>query len=395
MLTDLRRKSNLWLRQQLKDRRYRIALNVGCGSDQDMEGGTYSDYIQAERVLRTDLAPYSNLHFQSRAEELPLPNGSVDFIFSNWMYHKTDIEGSINEFRRVLRTGGDLLISFAAPQCSPQLAELQTAVARYVAVQDRVAIPYRAPRDRTSRVGELVFGKFLATPTLDFVEQRQHLQLESLELAVVPPVLLLVAHWDDEVVSAGGTLLRLGHGWDVVCATNREHMPEFRSVFESVCHDCGAMPKTLDIPHRTEPYDGRDRDEFSRQTKRTRLTAKRLSEAMRAEGIDPAKYQTVVTHHPDGDVGNHPHHRELAKIARQLFAKRRVLHFARGSADCELRLTEAEFERKQEFLNRYRSVAEAVLQRPWQPCSSQDFRIEKFSHPRGWLTRLKDRLHFR
>jgi hypothetical protein len=144
-----------------------------------------------------------------------------------------------------------------------------------------------------------------------------------------PPVLLLVAHWDDEVLLAGGTLKKYGRGWTVVCATNKDYMAYQENVFKEVCKSADANPITLPIYHRTERFDGSQESaiDFERRAKHKSLTAKMIVDAFKNVNIDIGKYNTIITHHPNGDLGRHIHHRQLGNIVPRLFKGKIVYHF--------------------------------------------------------------------
>jgi hypothetical protein len=144
-----------------------------------------------------------------------------------------------------------------------------------------------------------------------------------------PPVLLLVAHWDDEVLLAGGTLKKYGKGWTVVCATNKDYMAYQEKVFKEVCKSADANPITLPIYHRTERFDEFKEStiDFERRAKHTSLTAEMLVDAFKKVNVDVGKYNTIITHHPNGDLGRHIHHRQLGNIIPRLFKGKTVYHF--------------------------------------------------------------------
>lgn len=140
---------------------------------------------------------------------------------------------------------------------------------------------------------------------------------------------MLVAHWDDEVLLAGGTLKKYGKGWTVVCATNKDYMPYQENVFKEVCKSAGANPITLPIYHRTERFDESQESaiDFERRAKHTSLTAKMIVDAFEKVNIDIGKYNTIITHHPNGDLGRHMHHKQLGNIIPRLFKGKTVYHF--------------------------------------------------------------------
>jgi len=113
MATRLRKESNKWMRKLLKDKHFETALNLGCGEDVDQEGNFYSNYFKWDKIIKIDKIKYVGV-IQASAENIPLKDNSVDFIFSNWMLYFLSKEGrikAVSEMKRVLKPKGKILIS--------------------------------------------------------------------------------------------------------------------------------------------------------------------------------------------------------------------------------------------------------------------------------------------
>ena len=95
-------------------------LDLGCGP------GSF-DYRQHTgwRLLATDVLPlhppaprHANVHwFRADAAHLPIADRSVDFVISHYVFeHVTDLAGTLDETRRVLKPGG--LVYCAQPRAA-------------------------------------------------------------------------------------------------------------------------------------------------------------------------------------------------------------------------------------------------------------------------------------
>jgi ubiquinone/menaquinone biosynthesis C-methylase UbiE len=99
------------------------AVDVGCGTGEVMAVLVASG---ASRVVGTDLSPRALAHAASReqpagslvaarAEQLPLPAGSADVLVSLEVIEHLDVDlTALQEYRRVLRAGGTLLVTVPA-----------------------------------------------------------------------------------------------------------------------------------------------------------------------------------------------------------------------------------------------------------------------------------------
>ena len=174
-----------------------------------------------------------------------------------------------------------------------------------------------------------------------------------------PPVLMVVAHWDDELVSAGTALVKHGTDWDVACVTRRDNCPQLGEVFERVCRACGARPIRLEVPHRTIRYGGNPGDaaairEWSRRAPSQIITTQLLGRKLADAGVLLAFYNTIITHHPDGDTGRHVQHKQIAAAIRRMVPHGRIVHFSFDETTVAVEGTPQQQDRRRELLGWYR-----------------------------------------
>lgn len=130
-------------------RRYRQALAVGVDLALPMlrlarrAGGVWRDLP----VLCADAAA------------LPLPDSSIDLLFSSlclqWI---DDVPAALDEFRRVLRPGGRLLLATFGPDTLVELRAAWAAAGRHAQVSDFPGI---------AELGDLVMAQGFRNPVLD------------------------------------------------------------------------------------------------------------------------------------------------------------------------------------------------------------------------------------
>jgi SAM-dependent methyltransferase len=102
-----------------------VALDVGCGTGEVM---AVLAQAGAGAVVGTDLSPHALAHaaarpgrrgagrlLAARAEQLPFPDGCADVMVSLEVIEHVDSDlAALHEYRRVLRTGGTLLVTVPA-----------------------------------------------------------------------------------------------------------------------------------------------------------------------------------------------------------------------------------------------------------------------------------------
>ena len=74
-----------------------------------------------------------------------------------------------------------------------------------------------------------------------------------------------------------------------------------------------------------------------------------------------SKYSTVLTHHPDGDVGNHPQHTQVSCIVRAMVDPARLYYFSVRTAEFAVELTGEEMEAKATLLDCYTRIANRII----------------------------------
>ena len=55
--TKLRIIGNRYLKKYLKDKKYNVVLNIGCGNNSDKEGGSYCKYFNCKEIINIDPNP--------------------------------------------------------------------------------------------------------------------------------------------------------------------------------------------------------------------------------------------------------------------------------------------------------------------------------------------------
>ena len=115
MATRLRITSNKRLRKLLRNKHFEVVVNLGCGEGIDKEGDFYSNYFKWDKMINIDIINYEGVDIVAPAENLPLDDNSVDFIFCNWMLYFLTKENrikAVSEMGRVLKPKGNILISY-------------------------------------------------------------------------------------------------------------------------------------------------------------------------------------------------------------------------------------------------------------------------------------------
>jgi len=115
MATRLRKESNKWLLEKFSGKHFEVVVDLGCGERIDKEGDFYSNYFKWDRMINIDIKNYEGVDIVASAENLPLENNSVDFIFCHWMLYFLSKENrikAVSEMFRVLKPKGEILISY-------------------------------------------------------------------------------------------------------------------------------------------------------------------------------------------------------------------------------------------------------------------------------------------
>ena len=317
--TPLRRAHNAWLRERFDGRTFGRALNLGCGTDADQEGAVYSSYLHAAEVVKADVVPAGRDVVRADACRLPFPDGSFDLVFANWVIYKAaDRLKAMREVRRVLRPGGEAMLSVGGPDADLMEA-LHRTMACYFEPLANWRLDYAAARQALR--GQALWGVRRdlplchVRPPSSATEGMRYRQ----EFGDV-----LLAHWDDDLLSAGH-LLHIDARHRILVATDKAQDAGQRAVFERLWKAKGHEAITLDIPQRTRPMrPGESRVDYMQRAPRTVLTAEVLDRALRAAGVDPENVRQLVTHDDIGTTNWHPQHRQLRSAARTLFPQATV-----------------------------------------------------------------------
>ena len=336
-----RKSCNKWIRDILSNKKYDKVLNLGCGTDNDKENGIYSEYINADKIIKADILDVPGLDYVASAENLPFEDNTFDLIFANWVIYKTDLPKSLAEINRVLRPGGDVLLTYG--NTDPNFITAITSTMRSMfTVSDYFSYDYAAKRKL--RRAEGVFGSLRQDAGKCF------------DLKLTSPVLVVVAHWDDEVLSLGGTLGDIGKGWDVVTATHRDQQPTYQKIFEGIGNDLGFDAFTLDVRQRERAIKtDEDRHDYTRNVKRVPLDVTTIEPELRNALGDLSQYKTVITHSDNGDYGSHPQHIELADTITQIFGNSAdVWSFNAKTGTVYRELNSMDVDNKLELIRRYK-----------------------------------------
>jgi len=308
-LTPLRKQHNAWLRRRFQGRRFGRVLNLGCGTDEDKEGGRYRDYVDADEVVMADLSPCRPGVLRADAADLPFPDGSFDLVFANWVVYKARLPLALAEIRRVLRPGGEAAISMSGSDADWMEAIHRTA-ACYVDPVDNWRLNYEV-RGMKLR-GNALWGVRRPQLVGASPDDADHVAFSGHRLLVV------AAHWDDDVLSFG-SLLRTVRDATIVVATKKGQDSGQREVFERLWRSQGHRVITLPILQRRRwPYPGESRTAYMQASPRTLLTGELLADGMAEYAINLRDYSAVLTHDDIGTDNYHPQHHELREALRRL-----------------------------------------------------------------------------
>ena len=111
-LTDARRISNTWIRDNAKNISGRV-LSIGSGSDQDNEGSRYRLYFEcADSYETSDISPTAHVDLKLDVRNMvSVADETYDCVFCGGLLeHVDDIFAAMREINRVMKCGGVLLL---------------------------------------------------------------------------------------------------------------------------------------------------------------------------------------------------------------------------------------------------------------------------------------------
>jgi len=188
------------------------------------------------------------------------------------------------------------------------------------------------------------------------------------ELLFEKPVLLIVAHWEDEIIHAGSALLTQGKDWTMVCATICNYRLFTKKHFETIGKDLGARTETLNINQRPialKDFKGTIQQYVS-QVPCVELTPSLIMQKLLNTGIYLRNYATIITHGFDGDINGHIQHKQLAKTMSVLVSKEQNLyHFSWNKlTKLFITITPEQYEKKMAYIRLYKPFENRVQHRP-------------------------------
>jgi SAM-dependent methyltransferase len=156
MPTELRSKTNQWIRSIIGNKHFGTVLNLGCGSDSDKEGREYSQYFHYDSLIKIDKSPKFEVDYVASAEKLPISDNSIDFLFMNWVIYKTNIPQALREIERVLRSNAKVLISYADPS-TVKVKEIAQMLKEVIVPIEHFALDYIYKG--IDRRAEIIYGR--------------------------------------------------------------------------------------------------------------------------------------------------------------------------------------------------------------------------------------------
>jgi ubiquinone/menaquinone biosynthesis C-methylase UbiE len=88
-----------------------VGAGTGIGAKLLADRGVQVVAIEPNEEMRTAATPHERVEFLAgTAEQIPLKNASVDLVTSFQAFHWFDLDKSLQEFRRILKPGGRLVL---------------------------------------------------------------------------------------------------------------------------------------------------------------------------------------------------------------------------------------------------------------------------------------------
>lgn len=174
-----------------------------------------------------------------------------------------------------------------------------------------------------------------------------------------PDALVVVAHWDDEIIAAWGAMTHLK--CTVICLTDK-HSAQYERIFEQIVASVEGEPQSWKCPIRQPSA------RFTQLCNKENIS--RLAEQMRRKD-----YRFCFTHHFNCDIGGHPQHAMTARLAysalrlaglqdriklfgfgthRRVFVSRILEAFWFGRAPLQLTIQAESNQRRLEFARMYK-----------------------------------------
>ncbi len=143
---------------------------------------------------------------------------------------------------------------------------------------------------------------------------------------------VLVAHPDDEVLWAGGIVIRHPGDWTIICASVPRSDPIRAVKFKDACYVLNAEPMLIDWqePPANEPF-------------------------LHLDCIDLSPYDHILTHNAFGEYG-HIQHKSIHNFVKRKYGKKQISTFgyrAGSKGIHRIDLTEFEEARKLKALKKY------------------------------------------
>lgn len=160
---------------------------------------------------------------------------------------------------------------------------------------------------------------------------------------------LVVAHSDDEILWAGGLVLRYPGNWTIICCTTPVKEPERIEQFHKACAVLGATASKM------HPY-----EDISKKTPLPAL-----------DDVDLEPFDHIVTHNRWGEYG-HRHHKHVHRYVTHKYAHKPITtfgfrhflkpvlgHLLQSQGLHKITLTPQELARKMEALKQYNRVMDS------------------------------------